>query len=97
MFNAAHAQSLRDSLTVVQDSVAMVQDSVAAALQDVQADNDYLAYPDSLGIDPGLAEYVPDPLDSIPSNVRPSRRPGTPLSRTCVTAATLYIIMVTCR
>ena len=84
MFNAAHAQSLRDSLTVVQDSVAMVQDSVAAALQDVQADNDYLAYPDSLGIDPGLAEYVPDPLDSIPIVKSTLERPAFSTARDSV-------------
>ena len=57
---AAYAQN-------VQDSIASVRDSIVAGAARVVAANDSISADiDTLGIDPGLAEYVPDQLDSIP-------------------------------
>ncbi|MBO7371626.1 MAG: hypothetical protein J6U34_03870, partial [Bacteroidales bacterium] len=64
--SAAQAQNLRDSVQVVADSVVTALPKAAVADADTSATP---ASVDSVGlpvIDPGLSEFVPDPIDSLP-------------------------------
>ena len=80
-FSQARAQSLPDSVSVARDSV------IAEAAGNLAAADSSSAYVDSLGrpiIDPGLSEYVPDQIDSIPVVKSTLERPAFSSARDSV-------------
>ena len=81
---AAQAQNLRDSVQVVADSVVTALPKAAVADADTSATP---AAVDSVGlaaIDPGLSEFVPDPIDSLPVVKSTLERPAFSSARDSV-------------
>ncbi|MBR3527786.1 MAG: LPS-assembly protein LptD, partial [Bacteroidales bacterium] len=81
---AAQAQNLRDSVQVVADSVVTALPKAAVADADTSAAP---AAVDSIGlaaIDPGLSEFVPDPIDSLPVVKSTLERPAFSSARDSV-------------
>ena len=82
--SAAQAQNLRDSVQVVADSVVTALPKAAVADADTSATP---ASVDSVGlpvIDPGLSEFVPDPIDSLPVVKSTLERPAFSSARDSV-------------